>query len=295
MSRSFVAASLLFLATAVPAVAQVAAFDNNVPTGPRGADYLSTRPLEAQPTNEIGTHVRFAPGTPRALHTVRFGFESWAQRSQHTGIGDENGWLQAMTVNVYAVGPTPTTIGTSPGPILATFTRSVLVPWRPAPSDACGINTQDGQRQYTDAVSGACRSGKDFVATFDMSALGVVLPDEVIVTLATNTQNNGYQPIGSPGPWNSLNLAFWIHGQTGEPADASVGSFGDLGYLSSGFVDGTARPLVSRQLNFPGFGRFEPVLSVSTVVPEPSTYALMASGLVMLSGVMRRRRRDRTA
>jgi hypothetical protein len=56
------------------------------------------------------------------------------------------------------------------------------------------------------AADGACYNGIAFNAVFDLSALNVTLPNDLIVGVAYNTQSYGAAPMGVGGPYNSLNV-----------------------------------------------------------------------------------------
>ena len=81
-----------------------------------------------------------------------------------------------------------------------------------------------------------------FTVTFDFT--GTAVPNQIIYGLAFNTQTWGYNPIGAPGPYVSLNFglsstapsvgsnpfpdtAYWKHTQTaGNYADGDTGGVG---------------------------------------------------------------------
>jgi hypothetical protein len=152
---------------------------------------------EATSTSEFGDNVVFG-GTNRRLTTVTVTMSDWALQSDYPGVGTAAGWTHPITLNVYAAdhsGPTP-----AAGSLLATTTRTVTVPWRPAADPTCSGGTA------WRASNGSCYNGLAFNVTFDLSSPSVTLPNEVVFGVAYNTEHYGSPPIGAPGPYNSLNV-----------------------------------------------------------------------------------------
>ncbi|MGX5682001.1 cell wall-binding repeat-containing protein [Schumannella luteola] len=156
--------------------------------------------FQATSTNEFGDAIVLA-GTDRELTTVRVGMSSWACENWATGANpcvttEGATYSHPITLTVYAVdssGPTP-----APGAVLATVTESKSIPYRPsANAEACGDN------RWSNGT--ACFNGYAFTLDFDLG--GVTVPDQVIVSVAFNTETRGYAPLGVAGPYNSLNVA----------------------------------------------------------------------------------------
>ena len=158
-----------------------------------------SQPFQAQQTDEFGDSIHLG-GTDRVLNNVTVTMSDWALYSDYTGdaryLGNSTSWTHPITLNVYS---THLDANGVPDQKLATVTQDISIPWRPAP-DTCDATG------WTDS-GGHCNHGLAFNATFDLSSLNVTLPDDVIVSLAYNTQTWGYSPIGTPGPYNSLNVA----------------------------------------------------------------------------------------
>lgn len=158
-----------------------------------------SQPFQAQQTKEFGDYIHL-DGTNRILDTVTVTMVTWARYSEYLSNPDynETNWTHPITLNVY----TNHLDGDIPDQKIATVTQTITVPWRPEnnPSDcADGFKWMDG--------FGRCVNGLAFNATFDLSTLNVTLPDDIIVSVAFNTQSWGYSPIGVAGPYNSLNVA----------------------------------------------------------------------------------------
>ena len=81
-----------------------------------------------------------------------------------------------MTLNVYkkpaAAAPT------RPGELLGGVTQAVIIPFRPEADPTCATPTQ------WRASDNQCYNGMAFNVTFNLSSLGVTLPDDVIVDVA---------------------------------------------------------------------------------------------------------------
>ncbi len=168
--------------------------------------------FQATQTSEFGDYVHL-DGTDRNLNTVTVTMSDWALYSEYstnsTYTGNSASWTYPITLNIYNATPgAPNTVGS----LLGSVTQPVTIPWRPVADTTCAGSTA------WRASDGQCYNGIAFNATFDMSSLGVTLPNAVIVSVAYNTQSYGTTPTGVAGPYNSLNVGIPT-GQT-----ASVGT-----------------------------------------------------------------------
>lgn len=125
-------------------------------------------------------------------------------------------------------------------------------------------------------------------ATFDLSGLSLILPDQVYYGVVLGNP-------GSTATTQSTNLTLWNYGTN--PAAPKATSFFDDDFIKAGTDLSNAvwvRRLNGEILN-PNTAGFTPnlIVTANAVVPEPSTYALMATGLAAL-GAAARRRRGRT-
>lgn len=167
---------------------------------------------EATSTSEFGDYVHLA-GTNRTLKSITVTMSDWALFSDYSSdvrySGNSVTWSHPITVNVYG-----NHLGANGAPdtLLGTKTQVVIIPWRPVADPTCAGGTA------WRASDNNCYNGKAFNATFDLSSLDVVLPNDVIVGIAYNTADYGANPIHLAGPYNSLNVGIPI-GQT-----ASVGT-----------------------------------------------------------------------
>jgi hypothetical protein len=201
---STAASALLFGATVLPAFASTETVYDALPSISPETNYPS-QPFQAQQTNEFGDYIHLG-GTARTLNTVTVTMSDWAKYSSYSGDSQYNSnsatWTHPITLNVYnVVSGTPNTVGT----LLGTVTQTITIPWRPESDPSCGP-TSNGTGWKKDGV---CYnySGIAFNALFDLSGLNVTLPDDIIVSVAYNTQTYGLVPIGVNGPYNSLNVA----------------------------------------------------------------------------------------
>jgi hypothetical protein len=105
-----------------------------------------------------------------------------------------------VTLTLYSVDRSTAT--PRPNEILARTTESFLIPWRPEPDPAsAGLPGRPWR-----AADGHLYTGRAFTLMFDLSDLGLALPDEVILSVSYNTQHYGRHPLGVPGPYDSLAL-----------------------------------------------------------------------------------------
>ncbi len=198
------AGALMLGASIVPAFASTETVYDALPSVSPETNYPSLG-FQATQTSEFGDYIHL-DGTARALNTVTVTMSDWAKYSDYdtdtSYSGDSANWTHPITLNVYnVVSGTPNTVGT----LLGTVTQTITIPWRPESDSSCGA-TSNGTGWKKDGV---CYnySGIAFNATFDLSSLNVTLPGDIIVSVAYNTQSYGASPIGSNGPYNSLNVA----------------------------------------------------------------------------------------
>ena len=142
----------------------------------------------------------------------------WALASDYPTYPGATGpsWSHPITLNLYNVdnsGPNP-----APGTVIATRTQTFAIPWRPPADPTCANTTQ-----YR-ASDGSCQSGIAFTITFDFT--GTTVPDQIIFGIAYNTETYGYMPIGSAGPYISLN-----NGVAQVPPTIGSQPFPDTAYL----------------------------------------------------------------
>jgi len=189
--------------SAGPARAAGAVVYDSIPASPPPS-YPSLG-YQATQTAEFGDLVELG-GTNRTASTVTVGLVSWACQSGAWNLGTcaldttlPTTFDHPITLNVYAEG------APAPGALLATLTDTVAVPFRPA-ADAVNCPAATVTQWY-DATAGTCQNGFFFTHVWDLTSLNLTLPDRVVVSIAFNTNTWGYVPIGSGGPYDSLNVA----------------------------------------------------------------------------------------
>jgi hypothetical protein len=184
------------------------------------------------------------------------------------------GFNQLLTLTIYNVAP-----GDTVGAPIVSDTVDASIPWRPEASAGCGTAWL--------ASDGQCYSGLATEVTFDFASF--TAPGQVIYGLSFNTETHGSNPIGAPGPYNSLNFglsvtgpsvgsdplpgtAYWNTSVAGFYADGGAGGVGT-------FRQDTNWTPYSGAIEFDG------------ETPEPSTLALLGAGLIGLAFFRRRVRR----
>lgn len=194
------AALLVSLGLAVPAAA--ATSDPRVDTiyDSEPADPAVSYPslgYAATQTLEFGDRVALA-GEARVVQEITVGMNSWACEDGSWNLGDcvttpGSSYEHDLTVHVYAVGAAGAV-----GAELASVTQTFAIPYRPSADGAnCApANVGDPDQQWYSAEKDSCQNGYSFPATFDLSALDLELPGDVIVTVTFATG----------GDANSLNV-----------------------------------------------------------------------------------------
>jgi IPTL-CTERM motif len=184
-----------FIVCCMPVAAGAAAIYDSIPN-PLPGNVPSLGYQSAQ-TAEFGDLIQFA-GAGRTLSQVTIVMSDWALAADYPSFPGAGGptWNHPLTLNLYNVdnsGPNP-----APGTLLATRTQTAAIPWRPVADPSCSDKTQFR------APDGLCYSGLAFTVTFDFT--GVTVPDQIIYGVAYDTETYGANPIGTAGPYISLNF-----------------------------------------------------------------------------------------
>lgn len=225
---------------------------------------------QATQTAEFGDLIQFG-GTGRALTQVTVAMSDWALAADYGSSSPT--WSHPLTLNLYNVdnsGANP-----APGALIATRTQTFAIPWRPVADPTCPGGTA------WRAGDGNCYSGLAFTVTFDFT--GVAVPNQIIYGLSYNTQTWGANPIGAPGPYNSLNFGLASVAPT-------VGSnpFPDTAYwntqTASNYADNGAGGvgIFRRDTNWTPFSGAV-TFGASTITEVP---ALGPAGLVVLAALL---------
>jgi hypothetical protein len=225
---------------------------------------------QATQTAEFGDLIQFDPGTSRGLWSVTALMSDWALASTHGST--DPGWYHPITLNLYNVDNSSGT--KQPGSLIASVTQTFFIPWRPEASPGCGTAWR--------AADGNCYNGMAFEVTFNLNNL--LVPDQLIYGIAFNTNTWGAQPIGTPGPFESLNFGLSMTaptiGSNPLPDTAywntqTASNYGDNG---AGGV-GTFR----QDTNWTPYSG-----AVAFATPEPGSMTLMVCGLTLWLAVSRR-------
>lgn len=189
---------LVVIFAAMTAFGQGTAVYNNIPN-PLPPNYPSLG-FQATQTAEFGDYVLLG-GTHRRAGSATVAMSNWALNSTYPTMSAA-GFNHPITLNIYTVdhsGPNPAL-----GTLLGSVTQTFLIPWRPEADPTCPGGTA------WRAGNGNCYNGFAFTIKFDLRGLALTLPNEVIVGVAYNTNTWGYNPIGLPGPYESLNVGLAV-------------------------------------------------------------------------------------
>jgi hypothetical protein len=254
---------------------------NNIPSPVPGN--LPSQPFQAQQAAEFGGQIQLA-GTERQNATVTVGMSSWAcQTGGSDPVTDPcattpgSTFSHPITLNVYAVGPS-----NAVGNRLISITRNFQMPFRPSQDNAqCA-----GTVKWFDPVTATCKSGLLFTISYALGNL--TLPDRVIVSLAYNTQTWGYDPIGTDGPYNSLNVAMTdgIANPSGTPPSTGSDPIADSAYFNThtagNYCDTGTGGIDVFRLDSGCWTGFQPILNVST--PQAATTGGGGGGVGAVAG-----------
>lgn len=125
-------------------------------------------------------------GVPRLLESVDVAMVSFSKASSWPALAleSEEGYRHPISILIYQVD------GDSLTP-LAQQTKEVLIPWVPEAMD-------DGSEYPFGGIGVTVR------INFDQSP---VLSGRIAILVAYNTESSGFNPTGTPGPYNQLNIA----------------------------------------------------------------------------------------
>lgn len=161
------------------------------------ADYISDG-FESAHLPEIGDRLTLA-GSDRRLVSVTVILSSWARSED---FGNAASYVHPLTLKLYGAGSVK-----YPGPLLATVTQSVVIPYRPA---------------------GWISNGIAFKAVFELGGLYIPVSDSLIYTVSANTSHFWTTPTGAPGSPNDNQLGFAYSAATEACGGVLVG-FSDPG------------------------------------------------------------------
>jgi hypothetical protein len=234
---------------------------------------------QANQTAEFGDLIQFAPGTSRSPQHVTAFMSDWALASSYTTGGA--GWSHPITLNLYNVDSRSGT--PQPGLVITSVTQTFFIPWRPEADVTCPGGTAFR------AGDGQCYNGLGFEVTFDLTNLNLTVPDQIIYGIAYNTNTWGYNPIGEPGPYESLNFGLNTVaptvGSNPLPDTAYWNTMTAANYTDHGVV-GTFRQDT-------GWSAYSGAVEFDSV-PEPGTVGLMlGGGLLILTGAIRRKKQGK--
>ncbi len=165
---------------------------NNIPSPLPGN--LDSIAYEANQAEEFGDRVQFA-GTSRTLTSVVQGMSSWGCESGFWFDGacvttPGATFSHPITLNIYNVDA-----GNQVGSLIASVTQTFAIPYRPS---ADNINCTGGR--WYDASSNTCFNGYANLITFNLTGMGIVVPNQAIYSIAYNTTHYGNPAIGESAP-----------------------------------------------------------------------------------------------
>lgn len=196
-------ATALVVGAATPAAAASAVVYDSIPD-PLPPAYASLG-YQATSTSEFGDYIQLG-GDERVITDVTVGLTNWACENWAAGANPcdttpGSSFVHPITLNLYEVDNS----GSSPavGDLITSVTEDKSIPFRPS-ADAVNCTGADANKWYS-TVTETCYNGFNVPITF--SGLNAHVGNDVIVSIAYNTQTHGNAPIGVNGPYNSLNVS----------------------------------------------------------------------------------------
>ena len=240
---------------------------------------------EATQTSEFGDYIHLG-GTDRVLNTVTVTMSDWAEYSTYatnpTYSANSTSWTYPITLNIYS-----NQLGANgvPDDLLASVTTPITIPWRPAGDPSCPTPS------YGDGFmsGGVCYNGLAFNASFNMSSLGITLPNDLIVSVAYNTENYGAAPTGVDGPYNSLNVGVPDNAPvtvgTDDNANNVFWNTSTAGWYADGGASGVGT--FRQDTNWAPNGTVAFEITATTPVPSP-TIVSPYNGDILLSSQLKK-------
>jgi hypothetical protein len=276
-SRFFLSLTLISvgIGSSIPAFADVVYSTMPTPVPPN----VPSLGYQATQTAEFGQGVDLSTSGGATLGSAQVLMSDWALESTYETVGTSTGFTVPLTLNLYNVGPSD-----SVGSLISSTTLDALITWRPEASAGCGSAYR--------ASDGNCYNGLAQVVTFDLG--NVVVPQQFIYGLAFNTETWGANPIGTDGPYDSLN--FGLIGDGTDPVTPFVGT--DISPNSAywntstaaDYGDGGAGGVDTFRLDANDWQGYDPAVTFSSsTVPEPRSVGLFA-GLIAFAGLYFTRR-----
>lgn len=230
---------------------------NNIPS-PQPPNVPSVG-FEATSTSEFGGQVGLA-GSERTDPTVTVLMSSWACETGGwtSGCATTPGatFAHPITLNVYNVGA-----GNSVGSLITSKTTTFTMPYRPS-SDGCG-----GDSTAWTAPNGSCNHGIAFPISFNLT--GTTLPDNVIVGVAYNTSHYGANPIGTTGPYDSLNVGTSPSPTVGTALPTANDAYQNSSWAGA-YCDNGAGGTGTFRLDAGCWTGFLPAIKIAATVPMPT-------------------------
>lgn len=196
------AATGLAVIAASPAAAAPAVVYDSIPD-PLPPSYSSLG-FQATSTSAFGDYIQLG-GDNRVITEVTVGLTNWACENWEEGANPcvttpGSTFEHPITLNLYEVDNT----GSSPavGDLIASVTEDKIIPFRPSASEEC---TGGDVNEWYDTGTARCYPGFNTTVTFD--GLNALVGNDVIVSVAYNTQSYGNPKIDANGPYNSLNVS----------------------------------------------------------------------------------------
>ena len=206
--RSLVAELLAVAALGLTAASASASVPHSVlytSTAP-GVGNIPSVGVEAYSFNQIGDEVILR--RVARLKSVAVQLSSWACQSGAWNTGDcvttpGATFTTPITLNIYkASSVDPNTGVGTPGPLLATVTRTFSIPYRPSASPHC-TGAQAGEWFKNGQ---GCFNGLAHTIGFTLTGLKTKLPRDVVWGVSYNSNTSGPEPLGVPSPTDSLNV-----------------------------------------------------------------------------------------
>jgi hypothetical protein len=199
-----------------------------------GTLHTPSEGFECCEVKEFGNAVHFA-GTARKLTSATVTMVVWSTHADYPTFGDSTGFDQALTLNLYDVGPNDGSGHPTLGTPIASVPAVFHLPWQPTNDANCSDPTA------FQAVFGPfdtnCKHGLNHAVTFNLSGYNIHAPEKLVWGVAYNTSTYGDAPIGVHGPYDSLNVgAFGSGASVGSEVEPGVAwlSGGDYPYCDGG-------------------------------------------------------------
>jgi hypothetical protein len=273
---------ILFTVSGAPLLADIIVYNNLPNPMPPASPSLG---FQANQTAQFGDLIHLVSG-PSVLTTGTILMTDWALHSDFP-LESASGFNWPLTLTLYNVDSSSGT--PQPGSVITSVTQTFVMAWRPAATGNCA-----NASQWSPDGGVNCFNGFNFLVNFNLPS--VTVPGDLIFGITYNTETWGPNPTGIAGPYTSLNLGL----NTGSPPTVGSRPLPDTAYWNTqtagNYTDGGAGGVGTfrQDTAWSPYSTGAEFIGTPTATPEPGTLGFLCCGGIVIGGLIRRKRRQKS-